>query len=65
MVMNIFGDDDVGHEDQVDAAGCDMMAEIEDDDHIDDTFEDYDDGLHFILWLGEKAESSILLHLDS
>ena len=66
MVMNIFGDDDdVGHEDQVDGAGCDMMTETEDDDNIDDIVEDDNDGLNFILWLGGRAESSILLHLDS
>jgi hypothetical protein len=42
-----------------------MMTETDDDDNIDDTFENYDDGLHFILWLGGKAESSRLLHFNS
>jgi hypothetical protein len=40
MVMIIFGDDDDGgHEDKVDGAGCDMTTETYDDDNIDDTFE--------------------------
>ena len=41
-----------------------MTTETEDDDNIDDTLGDDNDGLHFILWLGGKPESSILLHLD-
>jgi hypothetical protein len=51
-----------GHDDKVDDAGCDMMTETDGDDNIDDPFEDYDDGLHFILWLGGKSESLRLLH---
>jgi hypothetical protein len=66
MVMIIFGDDDDGgHEDKVGGAGCDMVTETDDADNIDDSFKDHDDGLHFILWFGGKAESSRLLHFDS